>query len=543
MRAPPRIFGALPACGERDVITIYAAMLVLLGFFAAAMLTLLVAPAYRNRAIRLTTAAMKRSMPLTEAEIRADKDRLRAENAILVHRLETKLEDASHAAARQKIEINRRDAAISALEIEVSRQRTSLEEHENARRVLEQTIMDRLPRVEHRLAEAKKLLFQRDREIAQLTQTGAKQARALEEASQLNTQQTDELHRLNAAMATRASRNREGLGDPRFDAEVALRSEIEALRAKSREQASLITRLQGMMKRTDGGAQPPAENEDAAAAGDNTAYSGPTSSEIARLRQDLAEAEATLRSVRSSAEVGEAGHAALTAEVRTLKSELQDRTTEIARLTAALTAYESSDKDDQGVKESKIALKARLSSLQAQANEQVTIIQTLRSEIAASNERLARQAAHFMEELKRLGAGTLPASGKARGAAPQTAAAASAAPVPRKPLSERINEPRPPRSPDQAPSSSSASEKNHDPDRVSGFLKALGGGSGNGAANTSEAAADSGSANGHADDAAASPAETPKAPDAAEDRSAATKKPAGRARLLDRITGLDKTSA
>ena len=77
--------------------------------------------------------------------------------------------------------------------------------------MLEQTIMDRLPKVEHRLAEARKLLFQRDREIVSLTQSSEKQSRALEEATQINTQQTDEVHRLKAALNTRASRNREGL--------------------------------------------------------------------------------------------------------------------------------------------------------------------------------------------------------------------------------------------------------------------------------------------------------------------------------------------
>ena len=74
------------------------------------------------------------------------------------------------------VELNRRDAMISELEGELAGQRTALEEHENARRVLEQTIMDRLPKVEHRLAEARKLLFQRDREIVSLTQSSEKQS-------------------------------------------------------------------------------------------------------------------------------------------------------------------------------------------------------------------------------------------------------------------------------------------------------------------------------------------------------------------------------
>jgi len=144
-------------------------------------------------------------MPLTEAEIRADKDRLRAEYAMQIHRLQMKVDEAAESSARQMIEINRRDASITDLEEELSRQSGALEEHENARRVLEQTIMDRLPKVEHRLAEARKLLFQRDREIVTLSQASEKQNRALEEAGQINTQQTDEIHRLKAALNTRAA--------------------------------------------------------------------------------------------------------------------------------------------------------------------------------------------------------------------------------------------------------------------------------------------------------------------------------------------------
>ena len=151
------------------MITIEMVMLAALGFLTAALLALFIAPLYRRRVARLTTDMLKRSMPLTEAEIRADKDRLRAESAIRIHKLESKVEEAAEASARQMVELNRRDATISELEGEVSRQRTALEEHENARRVLEQTIMDRLPKVEHRLAEARKLLFQRDREIVSLT--------------------------------------------------------------------------------------------------------------------------------------------------------------------------------------------------------------------------------------------------------------------------------------------------------------------------------------------------------------------------------------
>ena len=116
-----------------------------LGLLIAAFAGLLILPAYRRRTIRLTTEAIKRSMPLTEAEIRADKDKLRADYVLSIHKLESKLEKATLAHARQRVDINRRDAAISALEGELEQLRGSLEEHENAHRVLEQTISIRAP--------------------------------------------------------------------------------------------------------------------------------------------------------------------------------------------------------------------------------------------------------------------------------------------------------------------------------------------------------------------------------------------------------------
>ncbi len=416
---------------DARVITIEAVMLVLLGFCIAALFVFLAAPFYARRTARLATDALRRSMPLTEAEIRADKDRLRAEFAITIHRLETKAEQSALAAARHMVDLNRRDATISTLEGEVDRMGTFLDEHENARRVLEQTITERLPRVEHRLSEAKKLLFQRDRELAHLTDSSNKQAQALEEAKQINAQQRDEIHRHNATLATRAARNREALVDPRFDGEVALRAEIEALRSKTRDQSELISRLQGVMT-----AQGVTEDRLAKATGDAASASdgSPVEQEIKRLRRDLADAETTLRSVRGAAEAGQAGQSVLEADLRKLKSLNQDQSAEIANLRASLSVFQSAADDDKAIIESKIALKARLSALQAKADEQVNTIQTLRSEIASANEKLARQAAHFMEEMRRLGAGTLPTAGPQRRTSYE---------VKRPTLADRVSAPRP----------------------------------------------------------------------------------------------------
>src|SRR5262249_9973106 len=206
-------------------------MLVALGFLGASLLGLLVASAFWSRAVRLTTQRIKQSMPVSEPEIKADRDRLRAEYAIKVHKLETELNSAKLERARQLIEINRRDAGISALNTRMAELTLSLEEHHNARRVLEQTVSDRLPQVEARLAEAKRLLFNRDRDIAELLQGAKRQRQALEDAASRNTQQNAQIERLNTELATRAGKGRQLIAQAKSEGEVALRAAVEGLRS------------------------------------------------------------------------------------------------------------------------------------------------------------------------------------------------------------------------------------------------------------------------------------------------------------------------
>jgi chromosome segregation ATPase len=389
--------------------SIQTAMLVALGFLAASLLGLLLASAFWSRAVRLTTIRIKQSMPVSESEIKADRDRLRAEYAIKVHKLETQLDQAKLERARHLIEINRRDASISALESNVGQYKSDLEEHQNARRVLEQTVTDRLPKVEARLSEAKRLLFNRDREIAELMQGAKKHKMALEEAGSVHAQQHAQIERLNSVLTTRTGRPR---SDNLPESEGGLRSEVESLRAKTREQAILIDRLQ--VRLGHGYLLPSSGNTPATpAAGQSAAQS---EGDMDRLRHDLSEAEAALSAARSAGGSDvEAIRAGMEREIRGLKARAEDQAGEIARLRAALSAFEQFDgKSINSLGNSKIALKAKLGSAQAQADQQATTITRLRAELAAAHERLARQAAHFMGEMRRIGAGSVPASGQVR---------------------------------------------------------------------------------------------------------------------------------
>lgn len=396
------------------------AMLVGLGFLIALLFAALIAPAYRRRTVRLTTEALKRTLPLTEAEIRADKDRLKAEHAIRIHNLESKLENVSLTSTRQKIEVNRRDARISELEGVATEQKTKIEELENARRVLEQTVTDRLPRIEGRLNDARKLLLQRDGEIATLAETAQKQARAIAEALQINVQQSGEIDRLNSALSTRAARGQDTAGDARFDGEIALRSEIEALRAKAREQAALISNLQEVIARP--------RIEPAQANGAFAAGASASDAEIARLKSELANAKAG-----TGAQPGESeALAAMQSRTGELERANANLTAEVARLNGALAAMRPVEAASRSG-DSQIAAKAKIASLEAQLSEQTATIESLRAETAAVNERLARQAAHYMDEIKRLGGGSLPTAADARRTRTEP---------PKRSLFERISEPR-----------------------------------------------------------------------------------------------------
>lgn len=437
-------------------------MLVALGFLTAAFIVLLTIPLYRRRAERLAVEAVKASLPMSEAEIRADKDRLRAEYAIRIHQLETKVDEAGHQSARQRIDLNRRDGRINALEAELSSLRISIDEHENARRVLEQTITDRLPKVEQRLAEARNLLVDRDREIERLKAGADETSRALDEARQINMQQRDEVHRLNATLAARQARNREVLADPVFDAEVALRAEIESLRARSREQADTIARLQRAAARK--------EQEVAAAVSSSAASDADRTEEIERLRASLAEAEIGLKAAQSGTDAENAAQKAMQREIETLTARNRQLVAEVESLKASLKSFEAAVASAPDESESRATLKARIASFEQTAQAQTVTVQGLRAELAAANERMARQASYFREELKRLGTGTVPTTGEARHRGMNRGEAMEMAQRRRQTLAERIGAPRPASvaRPDQAATADEAA-------RSAPFLKALAG--------------------------------------------------------------------
>lgn len=86
-----------------------------LGLLAAGLLVLVVAPAVWRRAARLTRTRIEASVPLTRAEINADKDRLRADFAISTRRLEVTQAQLNDKLIAQSADLTRRQEQIAEL--------------------------------------------------------------------------------------------------------------------------------------------------------------------------------------------------------------------------------------------------------------------------------------------------------------------------------------------------------------------------------------------------------------------------------------------
>jgi chromosome segregation ATPase len=90
-----------------------------IGFLVAALLCLLFVPLVHNRAVRLTMKRLEAATPLSIAEIRADKDQLRAEFAMSTRRLEMSVEKMKAKTTSQLAELGKKTDAINHLKKEL----------------------------------------------------------------------------------------------------------------------------------------------------------------------------------------------------------------------------------------------------------------------------------------------------------------------------------------------------------------------------------------------------------------------------------------
>jgi chromosome segregation ATPase len=97
-----------------------------IGFLFAALFGLLFVPLVHNRAVRLTMKRLEAATPLSIAEIRADKDQLRAEFAMSTRRLEMSVEKMKTKTTSQLAELGKKSDAINQLKKELGEKTSTI---------------------------------------------------------------------------------------------------------------------------------------------------------------------------------------------------------------------------------------------------------------------------------------------------------------------------------------------------------------------------------------------------------------------------------
>lgn len=125
--------------------TLEATLFILLGFLLAIFLVLLLAPVVWNRASTLTEARVRSNLPIRPEEIEAEKDKLRAEHAMVVRRFEMGIKELKEKLNNQTTKFHTKlrdnavltaksledDGKIAALEEANAEMRRNLEERES----------------------------------------------------------------------------------------------------------------------------------------------------------------------------------------------------------------------------------------------------------------------------------------------------------------------------------------------------------------------------------------------------------------------------
>jgi hypothetical protein len=229
---------------------INALMFGALGFLLGCLIALMLAPPLWNRAVRLTTRRLEATMPMSLADIQADKDQLRAEFAIDLRKVEVALDKAKEKATRELIEANKRRVEIAVVNTDLAAAKAQLQENENANRVLQQTIKRRLPDLDSRLKAAKKALAELESVNAELRTTVASQSEALKTARTTLHNQRSDIERLRMALESGSGTGVRGLGkadartlaeSQRLSAELS-KTQEELERAKTGAQENMLLR-------------------------------------------------------------------------------------------------------------------------------------------------------------------------------------------------------------------------------------------------------------------------------------------------------------
>jgi chromosome segregation ATPase len=242
-----------------------------LGFFAACLLMLFVANAVWRRAVRLTTRRVLASLPVSLADVRADRDQLRAEFALSTRKLEVSVEELRSKSQVQLIEIARKNEQIRLLLAEVRGRTEQMGALQDVERALRADLLKaeaehgdtlrRLRESEAKLDAAMKDLAERETTLGG-AESAANQRRVEIAALQTNVArlQTDTEDLKRALGLAEADRDRRQASLAEAEGKLAeararvaaLESELAAAETTARTQAEEVGRLQARIVEMSG---------------------------------------------------------------------------------------------------------------------------------------------------------------------------------------------------------------------------------------------------------------------------------------------------
>lgn len=349
------------------MILVQTALFFVLGFLSAAFLALLVAPSIWRRAVALTKRRIEGSLPLSMDEIRADKDRVRAEFAVSTRQLEMKIKTLRETSAAQKIELGRNAEELARLNAE-------LESTESARVELAKQF-DEL--------QVRSTSF--DETVASLSSQIETLMVRLEEQQDENRRLG---HMFDEASFTASSRqielvSRESKIAKLSDDVAALKAERKELQAKLRE-AEAERKAAEMSIRDDKKKSAALERkmeQMTTAVADSEEKLERRTQEVARLREEL--------KTRMSAPPSNTDTVSLLAAQQKLEERLTRLTRENKKLRTALEATRNPDQTDQDRVRENAALRDRIGALAA---EVVNLTATIEGPASPINAALEKQA-------------------------------------------------------------------------------------------------------------------------------------------------------
>ncbi|TWG97168.1 hypothetical protein L598_002200000520 [Mesorhizobium sp. J18] len=219
-----------------------------LGFLCAAFIALMVAPALWRRAVELTRRRIEASVPLSAAELQAEKDRLRAEHAMQTRRLEMKLKSLTEKSTAQSLEIVRLREEADRLAQDLEKQAHTNGHLDSETRRLGAVAADHARIVEElteKLAGTERMAEERGKELERLE-------RLYEEASFASSSRQIELVARESEIE-KLSEEIKGMRAARKEADRVMRQAVNdrkaaesALQAERKRAAELETKLERM---------------------------------------------------------------------------------------------------------------------------------------------------------------------------------------------------------------------------------------------------------------------------------------------------------